>query len=218
MFSPIITGEPACTSFEQVLKSVEARKPVSKPQRRSSNYERLREEARKEGYEDGFQEGLQRGTDKAYAEIGAAGLKQVDAFAEELNLIANQIHQAMDDWYEQAAQQIAPVAILIAERIIRREVKSGRDSIVDMAREAIAEVTHATSLRIRVNPFDSILMQEHRELMMSIAPQLKEIEIIDDSSIEGGCIVESDGGLIDATIRSKLRALIEGTTLGEADA
>lgn len=217
MSSPIV-GNATCRPFHEMLRPL-GETPASRPARRMTTLdpdeiERLRDQAREDGFRQGYEEGREEGSRTAYEEVGAAGLAQVQAFGSELELVTNQIHAAINEWYENTAQAIAPVALVIAERIIAREIRMSRDSILDIAREAISEVTHSSHIRIRVNPFDSRLLNEHKDLLLSISPQLREIEIVDDSTIQGGCVLESDGGVIVATIHSKLKALIESAIGG----
>ena len=87
---------------------------------------------------------------------------------------------------------------------VREELKVGRDSIVQQCKNAMAEITHASKARIRCNPADTEAAKRHLDEIRSAAASVREVEIVSDATILGGCAIETDGGLVDATFENKL--------------
>jgi flagellar biosynthesis/type III secretory pathway protein FliH len=61
--------------------------------------------------------------------------------------------------------------------------------------------------RIRVNPFDVESLNASKEDLMALSTSLRSLEIVDDSAILGGCIIETDGGVVDASVDAQLQRL-----------
>ncbi len=75
-------------------------------------------------------------------------------------------------------------------------------------------MTHSRHARIRLNPFDGAILQNHRTELLAASGSLRDIELVDDPTIVGGCVIETEGGLVDATTETRLELL--STTLEEA--
>jgi flagellar biosynthesis/type III secretory pathway protein FliH len=51
-----------------------------------------------------------------------------------------------------------------------------------------------------------VVMQYRDELRASVR-SLEEIEVIPDASVSGGCIIETDGGVVGGSIETKLEVV-----------
>lgn len=161
-----------------------------------------------QGLEDGRASGRAEGYQAAVAQEMAERQKLLDAFANDLNQVAEGVVTAVYDWFRGSEESLAALAMVIAARIVAREVTTTEDVALSIAREAVAEVTHAGSARIRVNPFSSATLAEHKDDLMALSPSLKDIQIADDPSILGGCVIESAGGVIDASLETRVSGIL----------
>jgi flagellar assembly protein FliH len=205
------------TSFGALLKPVEKAPVLGKIVRTAAEIEELRNsakeagynEGRHDGYQMGFAEGVEDGKVAGYAaafeEAAANKKEELDTLSGELHRLVHRIEAAMHKWYGNSEPALAQLAVLIASRVIAAELKTSPEAVLAIVKEAVAEVTHATSARIKVNPFDSAVLQENRDAILSTAGSLRQLEIVEDIAIPGGCIIESEGGVVDATIDMKLR-------------
>jgi len=175
---------------------------------------RIREAAAAEGFEQGKLEGLAIGKEQGMIAATEACQEHVENFGRALETAAERVEQAMDDWYRRAEDQLASLSIEIAAQILGRECQLDREAVLPIVREAIHQVALADSVRIRISPFDVPLVKEHETEILAYAPSVKKVEIVSDPKIEGGCMIESDAGVIDATIRTKLDLILE--TMREA--
>jgi len=168
---------------------------------------RMSQAAKHDGYEDGYAEGLQQGKVDAQIAAHEAMSRQIEEFGAALQVKSDQVIAAIAEWYPEAEQRLAELAVVIAGRILSQEISLPQDSIMGIVREALAEVTHAEHIRIRVNPFDTPILVEHRAEIMNVARQLRDIQIVEDHDVLGGCVIESDAGVIDATISARLASV-----------
>jgi flagellar biosynthesis/type III secretory pathway protein FliH len=58
-----------------------------------------------------------------------------------------------------------------------------------------------------INPADFALFESHRDALMVQSRELESIEIVQDNTIKSGVMVETDAGLIDATVQTRLELI-----------
>jgi flagellar assembly protein FliH len=185
---------------------------------RIAEAQRVRKEAFEDGHAEGYREGYafglaagaQRGHAEAKEESEARFREELDRFRAALDETGEAMLDAIQGWYAQAEESLAMLAVLIAERVVAGEIRTSKETVASIARDALLEVTHASEARIRVNPFESAVLREHRDALMNACASLRSLEVVDDPSVQGGCVIETGGGVIDATIATKLRTIVEG--------
>lgn len=170
--------------------------------------EELRKAAYDAGYSEGFEQGRAEGREHALAEANARYAEEIARFVVHLQAIEQRIDMELEAWLEATEQSLAALGVSIAERILRAELEHTRESTIAIAKEALAEVRHGTQARIRVNPFDEGLVEARREEILAGATGLRAIEVVADPAIQGGCIVEGDGGIIDARVEAALDRIV----------
>lgn len=210
----------ASTSFADLLRPV-AEVTRSLSTREAERYRAMHEEAAERGYaeghaagrEQGYREGWQTAYEEArrqlLAEIAENEQRAEQAYVAALQAESEIVRRCVDDWYAAAEQSLGRLAILIAERIVLRELDEDREVLYRIAREALREVTNATRVRVRANPFHMEILRERKDRLKALQPLLEHIELVDDPTIMGGCVLESDGGVIDARIEIQLARLVE---------
>lgn len=183
--------------------------------------ERLREEAVSNGYAEGYaegsergeREGIERGYEQGRREAYEAELAQrqlmLNAFATALQATVDGLNDELGGWLRSREEAMAEMAMDVVRRIVSHELSTTRESAVAIAREALGEITHATHARIRLNPFDIPTLEQHRAQILAASGSLRDIDLVEDSTILGGCRIETDGGMVDATIDSRLKAVQE---------
>ncbi len=213
-------------SFASLLPDVNNLHVVSRLQRSKGptpeeQVEMAKDEARQlgqmEGYmaglENGRRDGLKSGYEEAYAKAHAEATEKCNRELEGLfSILAGHVaavNAELPKWFENAEEEMTDRTMTILRRLLNAELSLGRDHALEIVKECLAEVTHAHNVRIRMNPFDAVVVSQHREQLLALTPQLKNIDFVDDPSIVGGCIVESEGGAIDARFKTRL-SLVEG--------
>ncbi len=217
--SALYTKQPS-GSFAAILPDLgnhAFRGPRGRGLTNSEQNELAREKAVTEGYDqghvDGFAKGQERGRKQAHNEsrVLLTNLvnEEVARFADALQEKRDSVDEALTTWCRGAEEQMTDMAMDIVRKLLAAELKISRESALSICKEAVSEITHSTTARIRINPFDNALLGQHKAAIIAASASLREIDLVDDPSIYGGCVVETDGGVIDATIETGLQ-LIEG--------
>lgn len=152
-------------------------------------------EARQAGYKDGYRDGLVAldGFKQSYAtQVTAQVAAVVAAFQAQLDAIEQQL-----------AQGLSKVAVEIARQAVRSELSTRPQLIEAVAQEALNALVHsARHIRVRLHPEDHEFLTQQGQLDLDS----RGARLLSDPSIRrGGCIVESDIGLIDATVETRWR-------------
>lgn len=217
MFSSDSSSTPKLeSSLSAVLpKITKDQQDLLNPKRaaRQAKLEEIKASIRHQGFEEGYAEGLVRGRADGF-EAMVADLEQkheeiIEQFVSDLETVGRRIHEAISSWYEQAEAELQGLAVEIASRIVHAELELSREATFRIAKEALQQVLHGQQVRIRVNPFDLGLLEAKKSALLGAATRLRSLEVAADPSIGGGCVIESDGGLIDARIEQMIGKLAE---------
>lgn len=171
--------------------------------------EEAREQGRQQGYREGYEEGLLKGETEGREAVLMAHAQLLKDFADQLGSRAAELEDAIEAWFVAAEEQLAEVALLVAAKVISAEITANREIVVAIVRDALAEVDHVKNVRIRVNPADSEYLSDQTETILAANRSLRRVEVVPDSTIHGGCVVESDAGVIDATVSTRLEAIVQ---------
>lgn len=163
-----------------------------------------------EGFQKGFEEGKREGFSQGYEDGLKQGLVEAPSIMRALDQIGSDVQNAIFEWFTRSTQDVAQLSVAIAKTIIGREVSLDEQVVLQMTSEAMNELRQATRARILVNPYEAEILARHRVRLESLLSQLKELEIVPDEQIDGGCRIETDAGAIDATLDRQL-----GTILSE---
>ncbi len=119
---------------------------------------------------------------------------------------------------------VVRIAVEVARRIVQRELRTDPGMVTRTVRSALEQVAVASTTRVRVNPLDAQVLQTTIREIVPAPDEAAALEIIPDGSIErGGCVVESDRGIVDARLRTQFdevqARLLDGlsTTRSAAD-
>lgn len=172
-------------------------------------FERARSEGFSAGLVEGRFEGKQEGVRNAEREFHEAHRSEIERFHLALEAFVERANESVEAWYLEAEQTLTALAIEIARRALCSELETSRESILAITHEALEEVRHGTSVRIRVNPVDASILESHREEILAKVSGIRGLEVVPDLHIAGGCEIETDGGVIDARVHSYLARLAQ---------
>jgi flagellar biosynthesis/type III secretory pathway protein FliH len=113
-------------------------------------------------------------------------------------------------------KDLLKLSIKLAEKIVGREISLDHTVIVDLVSSALQNVRQQENITLRVNPLDLLLIQKRVDDFKSFS-QTKYLDFIGDPRIsQGGCLIESEVGKVDARLETQLRVL-ERALLAQAD-
>lgn len=191
-------------------------------------YEQSRREGFAAGHEEGFaagraeglaqgqEEGRRQGHQEGYAKGEAEGRTQGEARAraqyeaqwqQRLALAASLIEgleHLAERTRETLAEEIAALAVEIARRVLQDELRTSPERIVSLVRRLLEE-TGVPRLTIRLHPEDLSLVHDALETELTKGGH----RLIADAAIaRGGCLVESETRVIDASLPTRWRRLV----------
>jgi flagellar biosynthesis/type III secretory pathway protein FliH len=105
--------------------------------------------------------------------------------------------------------EIVRLALEIAEKIIGRAVEADAGIVASVLERAKKEITEARLIRVRLNPSDHCILAELRpELVRTQEKDGRKIEVAPSDDIaRGGCRIETEIGVVDATIPTQLEEI-----------
>jgi type III secretion protein L len=121
-----------------------------------------------------------------------------------------------DKTLSETEHDILSLSVKLAEKIIGREIKTDRATIVDIVSNALRNAKRQDKLTIRVSQTDYSTVQE-KFVELSQSSRTSYVDIVPDPRVTlGGCIIESEVGTIDARLETQLRVL-EKALLGQTE-
>lgn len=163
---------------------------------------KLQEQAHAEGFEQGRMEGLRFGHNEGLEE-GRTRLQSLLASLDDLMRGLDTPFQDLDD---QVETEVVALVISMVRQLVRREIKLDPGQIVGVVREALAVLpVNSRAIRVILHPDDAETIRD----AYTIGEVDQKWQIVDDPVIQrGGCRVTTETSQVDATLESRLNALI----------
>jgi len=106
------------------------------------------------------------------------------------------------------AKKLLPIALKAAKKILGEELRLHPDRILDIVQQVLKPVTEHHKVQIYVNKADLNILEQNKSKFKDQLNQAKIFSIQERSDIEpGGCIIESEAGIINAQLENQWRAL-----------
>lgn len=146
-----------------------------------SECEKLKEQAQKEGFEEGFKQWVEH----------------IAKLEEEILKVRSDLEKV-----------VVPVALKAAKKIVGREIELSEKTIVDIVSNSLKAVSQHKKITIYVNKKDLEIVEAHRAQLKTLFESLEALSIRERSDIsQGGCVIETEGGIINAQIENQWRIL-----------
>ena len=167
-------------------RRIDDRNLVSRAQEESENIKK-----------SAFEEGYRLGMEKAEADI--------KTFREEFSNFMN----ARKDVFEYIAPDILEISVNIAKQIIKKELREDPQVLINTIVDVLKTVSkNESKINIRVHPQS---VQFIKDTIPNVTYQYgidSKINIISDPSIdEGGCVLQTNNGIVDASIDTQLEII-----------
>jgi flagellar assembly protein FliH len=156
--------------------------------------------ARDEGFDAGHDEGYE------------GGKAEVERLIGRTRKILEETQNRRFEMLDEAEQQIVDLALLIARRVVKVSLNGDRaEAVRNNIMEALAKVRSKGNVTIKVNLADLQLATAHTDEFVKLIERNAggdggiKVTVHEDSSVdEGGCVVSTDFGEIDARLASQL--------------
>ena len=154
--------------------------------------------SRQGGYQDGYRDGL----------VALEAFKQSFASqsSAQIGELVHSLGQELTDLRQEMARSLAVAATHLARQIVRAELATTPALIASVAQEALdAMLLSAQHITLRVHPDDTSLVARGAAEVLAA----RGARLVGDASLSrGGCLVESNIGLIDASIETRWRRAV----------
>jgi flagellar assembly protein FliH len=158
------------------------------------------EAERKEAEERGRVAGREAGFDEGKAEV--------ERLIQRTQTVLERAQDKRAEILAETEQEIIDLVLLIARKVIKVISENQRNVIISNVVQALRKVKGRGNIIIRVNMADVKLSTDHIRDFIKLVEGAKSIQVVEDSTVDqGGCIIETDFGEIDARISSQLAEL-----------
>jgi len=158
------------------------------------------ENERKEAEEQGRAAGHEAGFSEGRAEV--------ERLIQRSQAILQRAQGRRAEILEEAEQEIINLVLLIARKVVKVISENQKNVILSNVVQALRKVKGRGNIVIRVNLSDLRLATAHIKEFINLVEGAKSVQILEDSTVdEGGCVIETDFGEIDARISSQLAEL-----------
>ncbi len=154
--------------------------------------------ARQSGYQDGYRDGL----------VALEGFKQ--SFASQtttqVGALVRSVGEQLDALQQEMARALAATATALARQVLRSELAARPECVTQVAEQALdALLLSARHVVLRVHPDDHALIAAgSAEALAARGARL----VADPLVARGGCRLDSDIGLVDASIDERWRRAV----------
>lgn len=153
-----------------------------------------------------FHEGYTRGQRTADEEME----RQLEGVLQRLHATIEDLGKLSPQAMRRADREMIHLAVAMAERIVRREVRTEPELLLDMARAAIERLGERVTAVIHLNPIDL------EAIVNDGSGRIGTLDVVGDSDLpRGGCMIRTNLGAIDAGIDAQMRELLRAMLAGD---
>lgn len=103
---------------------------------------------------------------------------------------------------------VLPLALKAAKKIVAKELETAPETIVDIVLQAILPVTQNHHITIWVNKSDKEILDANKGALKEKLEQIESLAIRERDDVSpGGCIIETESGIINASIETQWRVI-----------
>ena len=118
--------------------------------------------------------------------------------------------QARENLKTEWEQSMVHLSVRVAEKIIGEQLRLHPETIVAIVLEALKSVGQERQLTLLVHPDHLTMVQSHLDRLQKVAGPSRQIHLVANPEVAlGGCIIESELGVIDAKLHTQLKCLEE---------
>ena len=129
------------------------------------------------------------------------GIQSAVAYQELAQQVAGQLSTGLD-------RDALEAAVDATHEVVAAEFSHRPSAIVDVVKRALGNAKHQREIFVRVNPKDAAVLREHKRELLDVLTRARDVDIREDAAMQpGGCLVETEIGMVDADIKTQLERL-----------
>jgi flagellar assembly protein FliH len=156
--------------------------------------------------------------EKSYQSGFAAGEKAgFQSRAQEVEAVLSCLQQALSklqglrkEIYHSIEKEVVNLALAVARKVVCQEVEINKEVVLEIVRAALSRVEVPGEITVKLNPADLQFIQDTNIQVTDFFPHLDHVRFEAEVSIlNGGCIIETNLGEIDARIEKQFQVVEE---------
>ncbi|MBU8918262.1 flagellar assembly protein FliH [Bacillus sp. FJAT-29953] len=154
------------------------------------------EEIKQQGFQQGYEEGLQQAHHDYAGRIELAQEVLEKAYEEKKAII------------KESEPFVIDLSIQTAAKVIQKELAANPEVLLHLIKQSLLYSNERSSISICVSPDDYEFVQNQRNQILESVEGQVEVKILPEHSIEeGGCVIRTSYGSIDARIDVQLKEI-----------
>lgn len=150
----------------------------------------------RDAYEEGYARGVQEGRETSEKILAPVRARLQDLIVE--------LETQKRDLYNRHEHDLLRLVLLMARRVIEREISLQTEIICQVMRSAWQYLSEIENIQLRLNPQDYEWLEGHKQEWKQDLSLLNHVTLIPDSRVSpGGLILEHPQGEIDASLESR---------------
>ncbi len=153
-----------------------------------------------QAFTKGFEKGEKEGFESARQRVGSLMSSLNDALSS-LDRMKNELLLSSE-------RETVELSLAVAKKIVCQEITTNKNIVLNVVREALKKVVGNENIRVRMCPSDTQFMHEFKSQSQE---HLEEFALVtfegDESITQGGCIIDTNLGDIDARIEKQLQTV-----------
>jgi flagellar assembly protein FliH len=154
-----------------------------------------------------YQRGLREGDASARQQAEA----QIDSALEDIGNTVAELARLKPHLRHEAEEDVVKLAMAISRRILHREISTDPEALLGLVRAALDKLDGREIHRIRANPLDAPILENHFQTMFRKLGLSRKIEVFADTALRrGAAIFETAHGALDASVDTQLQEIERG--------
>jgi flagellar assembly protein FliH len=159
-----------------------------------------RDEIVKQGREEGFKAGFEEG-EKAFKEENETNTARVLGLLEELRTLRL-------DVMRQYEEQFVQLSLLMAHRVVRKELKTDKTTVLEMLKGAMSDFEGMGTIKIKINPVEYDFILKHQAEISKFLEEDQRVTVrVDKHLSPASPVVESDFSVVDLDLKKQFKEI-----------
>jgi len=165
------------------------------------NTKRIVAESHEQGKAEGLAEGEKKGFDTADKKFNAEIAKLKDQTAKYFK----QLEISKKEMIHGLEHVLLRFCMELTKKVVACELTTNPDIVLASIKKALSMIAERDNILIRVAPGDMETASGSKDFLSTVTERLENVKIEEDKRIgKGGCIIESNSGMVDARLGVQL--------------
>jgi len=208
-FSPAggkaVKGKAASVFNEQERAYLELEKKVRELERSLTQEKVAAKRSAAENHEKGKQEGFKEGEKQGQAAAEKKFNAEVAKLKDQTAKYFKQVEQSKNEMLHGLEHILLKFCMELTKKIVANEVTTNPELVLSTIKKSLSLIADRDNILIRVAPGDLETASGAKDFLSTVTERLENVKFeVDDRIQKGGCIIESNSGMIDARLGVQL--------------